>query len=105
MEILHPLGPAVGSSLCWSGGQLLGGIFIVVMDALKDGSDASPPANMRRSLAFQAAVAMLIMPLPLCLGLFGRRGMVRLRRLEAEKTAGQEVEPEENVHTGGTITI
>ena len=85
VEILHPLGPAVGSSLCWSGGQLLGGLFIVIMDALKAGKRANPPVNMRRALVFQAVVAMLIMPLPLCLGMFGRKGMVRLKRWQAEK--------------------
>lgn len=94
VEIFHPLSPAVGSSLFWSGGQLLGGIFIVVMDALKDGPVAQPPANMHRALVFQAVVAMVVMPLPLLLGLFGRQAMVRLRRWEAEKASVQDVDAE-----------
>lgn len=89
VEILYPIGPSVSSSLCWSGGQLLGGVFIVIMDALKEKKNASPPYNMQAALLFQAVVAMLVLPLPLCLGLFGRRDMVRLRRLEAEKEAGR----------------
>ncbi|KAJ9661302.1 hypothetical protein H2198_002045 [Neophaeococcomyces mojaviensis] len=110
VEILHPLGPAVGSSLCWSGGQLLGGIFIVIMDALKDGDAADPPANMHRSLVFQAVVAMLVMPLPLCLGLFGRKRMVRLRRWEAEKAGEVDVDntaadQSGNENVEGRITI
>lgn len=92
VEIFHPLSPSVGSSLCWSGGQLLGGIFIVVMDALKAGPDGDPPMNMHRALVFQAIVALLAMPLPVALGMFGRKGNVRLRRWEAEKMSVQDVE-------------
>ncbi|EHK99890.1 putative Major facilitator superfamily domain-containing protein 7 [Glarea lozoyensis 74030] len=36
-EITHPVSPEVTSTICWSGGQLLGGIFIVISDALRDG--------------------------------------------------------------------
>lgn len=92
VEIFHPLSPAVGSSMFWSGGQLLGGVFIVIMDALKDGTHARPPANMHRALVFQAVLAMAVMPLPLLMGLFGRQGMVRLRRWEAEKASVQDVD-------------
>lgn len=88
VEILHPLGPSVSSALCWSGGQLLGGSFIVIMDALKASKDANPPQNMSRALVFQAVIAMIAMPFPVCLGLFGRKGMVRLRRLEAQRGTG-----------------
>lgn len=104
VEIFYPLGPAVGSSLCWSGGQLLGGIFIVIMDSLKADAAGDPPANMHRALVFQAVIAMVVMPLPLCLGLFGRKAMVRLKRWETEKASLQVVdadyeqqEPEETV--------
>lgn len=88
VEIHYPLGPELGSSLCWCGGQLLGGIFIVIMDALKDGQAAHPPKNMKRALIFQAVLALLVTPAPLCLGLFGRRARVRPRRLEADKRVG-----------------
>lgn len=85
VEIYHPLSPSVGSSLCWSGGQLLGGVFVVIMDALKAGDNGRPANNMHKALIFQAVVSMVIMPLPLCLGLFGRTGMIRLKRWEAER--------------------
>ena len=83
VEIHHPLGPEVGSTVCWTGGQLLGGIFIIVSNALKHGKGADPPYNMRRALIFQAILAMLAMPLPLCLGLFGRK--IRQKRFEVDK--------------------
>jgi MFS family permease len=85
VEIHHPLGPEVGSTILWAGGQLLGGIFIIIQTALKAGKTAEPPYNLRKALVFQAVLAMVVMPLPLCLGLFGRK--VRPRRLEMDKGA------------------
>ncbi|EXJ81876.1 hypothetical protein A1O1_07941 [Capronia coronata CBS 617.96] len=87
VEIHYPVGPELGSSLCWCGGQLLGGIFIVIMDALKASSDAHPPRNMKNALIFQAVVAMIVMPFALSLGLFGRQSHVRNRRLEIDRSA------------------
>lgn len=84
VEIHHPLGPEVGSTMSWTGGQLLGGIFIIIQTALKAGKRADPPYNLRKALIFQAVIAMVVMPLPLCLGLFGRK--VRSRRLEVDKS-------------------
>ena len=86
VEMHYPLGPELGSSLCWCGGQLLGGIFIVIMDALKDSDTASPPRNMKRALVFQAVLAVLVMPAPLVLGLFGRQAAVRRKRWEADRS-------------------
>ncbi|EXJ70772.1 uncharacterized protein A1O5_05762 [Cladophialophora psammophila CBS 110553] len=91
VEIHYPLGPELGSSLCWCGGQLLGGIFIVIMNALKAGPYADPPKNMKRALIFQAVLAVLVMPTPLCLGLFGRQGRVRRKRWEADRSTPDEV--------------
>ncbi|KIW39651.1 uncharacterized protein PV06_08247 [Exophiala oligosperma] len=86
VETHYPLGPELGSSLCWCGGQILGGIFIVIMNACKDDSKgASPPSNMKRALIFQAVLAIAVTPLPLCLGLFGRRARVRRLRWEADQ--------------------
>ena len=85
VEIHHPVGPEVGSTISWSGGQLLGGIFIIIQNALKAGKTAQPPYNLRKALIFQAVVAMVIMPLPLCLNLFGRK--VRSKRLEVDSMA------------------
>jgi len=85
VEIHYPLGPELASTLCWCGGQLLGGIFIVIMDALKAGDSADPPQNMFRSLIFQAVFALAAVPGVLVLGLFGRRANVRRRRWEADQ--------------------
>lgn len=85
VELTHPVSPEVTSTLAWSGGQLLGAIFIIVSDALKDGPGANPPNNMTRALIFQAVIALAIMPVPLCLGLFGRGDKVRLRRVETDR--------------------
>ena len=83
-EVTHPVGPEISSTLCWTGGQLGGGLAIVIMDALKAGPDASPPENMYRSLVFQAVLACIVVPVPLCLGLFGRADKVRSRRVEED---------------------
>jgi MFS family permease len=93
-EITHPVSPEVTSTICWTGGQLLGAIFILVSDAVRDGgvNDGTaddgtkrPPGNMYRALIFQTVMAMIAVPLPLCLGLFGRGHGVRMRRIEADK--------------------
>jgi MFS family permease len=82
VEITHPASPEAGSTICWAGGQLLGGIFIVIMNALKDGTldvveggdgkgqgaGDRPPGNMYRALLFQAIVSLVIMPFPMALG-------------------------------------
>jgi len=84
VEITFPGSPEVSSTLCWTGGQLFGGIFIVIMDALKDGRHVDlkkvqqagrnsgggnrPPGNMYNALVFQGVLALVILPLPLLLG-------------------------------------
>lgn len=83
VEISYPLPPEVGSTVCWTGGQFFGGLFIIVENALKAGEEAEPALNMRRALVFQAVVACLVAPLPLYLGLKGAR-VVR-RRLEIDE--------------------
>lgn len=84
IELSHPCSPEVTSTMSWTLGQLLGAIFIIVSDALKAGDDANPPANMDKALIFQAVIALLVVPLPLCLGLFGRGDRVKLRRVESD---------------------
>jgi MFS transporter, FLVCR family, MFS-domain-containing protein 7 len=93
IEITHPASPEVTSTICWTGGQLTGGVFILVSDALRAGgiSDGSadngsklPPGNMFRALIFQAVLALVVVPLPLALGCCGRRAGVRMRRVEAD---------------------
>lgn len=85
VEITYPASPEVSSTVCWAGGQFLGAVFIVIMNALKDGRDVDleavsksgrgsgkgdrPPGNMFNALVFQAVVAMVVLPLPLMLGI------------------------------------
>lgn len=83
VEISYPLGPEVGSTVSWTGGQFFGGIFVIVEDALKAGPNADPPYNMSRALIFQAVMALTVLPLPLWLGFKGAK-TVR-KRLEVDK--------------------
>ncbi|KAF2193851.1 MFS general substrate transporter [Zopfia rhizophila CBS 207.26] len=112
VEVTFPASPEVGSTVCWAGGQLLGGIFIVAMNALKDGTadlkkvsskgrgagvGNRPPGNMYLALIFEAVIALAVVPLPLCLGvkkLGLGEGKVngRLRVDEAEDSDGGVVE-------------
>lgn len=85
VEVTHPISPEVTSTLAWAGGQLLGGIFIIISDALKSGPDASPPNNMTRALIFTAVVSLAVVPLPLSLGLFGRADKVAMRRVQSDQ--------------------
>ena len=43
VEITWPVGPEIGSVLCWMGEQALGAIFIIVSDALRSGKKGNPP--------------------------------------------------------------
>ncbi|KUI69567.1 Major facilitator superfamily domain-containing protein 7 [Cytospora mali] len=85
VELTHPVSPEVTSTLAWAGGQLLGGVFIIISNALKGGEAADPPYNMKKALVFQAVLAMIIVPVPLCLGLFGRKDKVSLRRVQTDQ--------------------
>ncbi|KAI0468995.1 major facilitator superfamily domain-containing protein [Xylaria cf. heliscus] len=83
-ELGHPMSPEITSTIAWGGGQLLGGVFILISDALKAGPDADPPANLNRALIFTAVLALAVVPLPLALGLFGRRDKLALRRVQSD---------------------
>ncbi|KAH7198008.1 major facilitator superfamily domain-containing protein [Fusarium flagelliforme] len=85
IELSHPLSPEVTSTIAWAGGQLFGAIFIIISDALAAGKDASPPKNMKNALIFQAVLALAVVPLPLCLGLFGRESKTALRRIRSDE--------------------
>ncbi len=89
VEVTWPVGPEAGSTICWTGGQLLGGIFIVVSDALKEGSEGHPPFTMGKALIFQAVVSAAAVPCAMCLGLVGE---VRRGRLEVDKGVASEGE-------------
>lgn len=82
VEVTFPVGPEAGSTICWTGGQLLGGIFIVVSDALKEGDGAHPPFTMGKALIFQAVVSAAAVPCAMCMGLVGK---ATKGRLEADK--------------------
>nr|POE47054.1 major facilitator superfamily domain-containing protein 7 [Quercus suber] len=67
--VTHPISPEITSTICWTGGQLLGAIFILIMSALQGGwQDDAPPGNMLRPLVFQAVVAIVAVPFPMWLG-------------------------------------
>lgn len=83
VEITYPFSPEIGSTICWTGGQLLGACFILIQDALKASRDADPPLNMRNALIFAAVICAVAAPFPLSLGLFGR--VVTRRRLEIDR--------------------
>lgn len=89
-EITYPVSPEIASVVCWSGGQLYGGIFIVVSDKLTDGANGgqggSTPNNMQRALWFHAVIGVVVAVLPMFLGVGKRRDKVRLRRLEADRS-------------------
>ncbi|KAH8765763.1 major facilitator superfamily domain-containing protein [Hyaloscypha finlandica] len=106
IELTHPVSPEVTSTICWSGGQLLGGIFVLVSNALRDPglNDGSlddhtnrPPGNMWKALIFQTVIAMVVIPLPLALGCCGRDRKVRMRRVEADKEANDARDVERGV--------
>jgi FLVCR family MFS transporter 7 len=78
--ITHPVSPEISSTICWSAGQLLGAVFIIIMDALKGGTPGEPDGSMKRALIFQAVIAWVVVPLPLALG-YWRFQHVGLRRL------------------------
>ncbi|KAJ5679360.1 MFS-type transporter [Penicillium macrosclerotiorum] len=83
VEITYPFSPEIGSTICWTGGQLLGACFILIQDTLKAGPTASPPSNMRNALIFSAVLTAVAAPFPLSIGLFGRT--VKRRRLEVDR--------------------
>jgi hypothetical protein len=108
IELTHPVSPEVTSTICWAGGQLLGGVFILVSGQLRapgpsDGSaddgTSLPPGNMWRALIFHTVMAMVVVPPPLALGCCGRRTTVRMRRVEADKEASERRDLENGVET------
>ena len=80
-EVTWPVGPEVGSVVCWAGGQLLGAIFIIISDALQD-MEGVPHGNMRKALIFQAVISLAVVPAALFLGVGAN---IRNKRLEFDK--------------------
>ncbi|KAL8661501.1 MAG: hypothetical protein Q9202_005510 [Teloschistes flavicans] len=93
VEVTWPAGPEAGSTLLWTGGQLLGGIFIVASDALKEPDDrGDPKGNMGRALVLMAVLALAAVPCAAFLGRVGRQGG---GRLEVDKGGGGVAREEE----------
>lgn len=67
-----PVSPEVSSVIAWTGGQILGAIFIIIMDALiaPKGWNGEPPETAIRALIFQAFMAAIAVPFPLLLGVW-----------------------------------
>lgn len=57
VDILHPIAPENSSSLCWAAGQLLGIVFISIMEVLTAGDQANPPQNMKTWVKFSERYA------------------------------------------------
>ncbi|KAI5199142.1 MFS general substrate transporter [Aureobasidium subglaciale] len=87
VEITYPASPEVSSTICWAGGQLLGAMFIIIMDALKGGVSGEPKATMKRALIFQAVISWLAVPCVFALN-FLDKGSIGLRRHGAENISG-----------------
>ena len=85
VEVTYPASPEAGSTICWAGGQLLGGVFIVISDALEAGEDARPPRHMGRALVFMAVVAVAAVVPAMLLGVVGR---VNMGRRDVDKGLG-----------------
>ncbi len=64
----HPVGAEMGSTIVWSAGQLLGAVFIVIMNALKGGWTGEPNKTLKSGLIFQAVLAWFAVPFALMLG-------------------------------------
>ena len=82
VEITFPAGPEAGSTVCWASGNLCGVVFILVSDAMKANTEATPPRNMHSALVFQAVVAAFVVPAALALGYVG--GGARMGRGEID---------------------
>ena len=72
----HPISPEITSTVCWTGGQLLGAVFILIMTALKGGWKGEPKDTMIRALIFQAIIAFVAVPCALLIGTKVAKGRV-----------------------------
>lgn len=64
-----PVSPEVSSVVAWTGGQILGAVFIIIMTALRS-DNGVPPRNMSNALVFQAVLAWAAVPFPMMLGVW-----------------------------------
>jgi MFS transporter, FLVCR family, MFS-domain-containing protein 7 len=61
VELTHPVPPEVSASIYWIGGQVLGGIFVIIMNALRD-DNGVPKDNYTKALIFQGVIACIAVP-------------------------------------------
>lgn len=92
MEVTWPAGPEASSTICWTGGQLLGGIFIVASDALREEEETEgwPEGSMWRALVFMAVMAGAAVPCAVFLGRWGDGGRERRGEVDKSVVAGVE---------------
>lgn len=72
VDLSYPVSLEVTSVIVWFAGQGLGACFILICSALQANGEATPPLNLKWASIFQAITAIIVIPLPFCLGLFGR---------------------------------
>ena len=83
VDVTWPVSPEVSSCVCWAGGQLGGGLFIIIMDSMRGKWKDEPKDNMKAGLVFLTVCCWLVLPLPLLLGYMGRGWQGRgARRVE-----------------------
>lgn len=87
VEVTHPVSPELTSTILWSGGQLLGAVYILSMTALSE----LRPHRTRGALIFQALMSCSASVAALFLGLGHRAPHVQTRRITADKTEGAEI--------------
>lgn len=62
-EQTSPVTPALPSALLWNGGNFLGAVLIIAMDALKNApTEGTPPGNMKKALILQTVFACVGIP-------------------------------------------
>ena len=68
--VTHPVSPEITSTICWTGGQVVGAVWIIVMSALQGPFEAggTPKNTMIRGLVFQAIFGWAVVPLVYFLG-------------------------------------
>lgn len=66
--VTHPVPPEISSTIAWTFGQLLGAIFVIIMDALRGGIAGQPAGSLFRALIFEAVLAIIVVPFPMFLG-------------------------------------
>jgi MFS transporter, FLVCR family, MFS-domain-containing protein 7 len=61
VELTHPIPPEVSAAIFWIGGEFFGGVFVIIMDALRD-DNGVPKFDMHRALVFEGVVACVAVP-------------------------------------------